>query len=126
MNHLTLCTTMWDMVTEEVGYNRLDELSMTGAWREMISQGAGSARISSKSSNAKAEAETIVMRLIRRATPVELAIQGEIIGQQLTLEETSAGKVLITGQRDRDDSARDVKKLVRKKNFLSKLGCVIQ
>ena len=114
------------MVAEEVGYNRLDELSMTGAWREMISQGAGTARMSSKSSNAKAEAETIVMRLIRRAMPVELAIQDQMVGQQLKVAETDAGRVLIKGQRERDEFDKGVKKLVRKKTFRSKLGCVIQ
>jgi len=114
------------MVPEEVGNNRLDELSRTGAWREMISQGAGTAMISSKTSNAKVEAEEIVMRLISSVKPVRLAIQDQMVEQQLKVAETDAGRVITNGKRERDDSDRDVTKLVRKKKFWSKLGCVIQ
>jgi len=94
MNHLTLCTTMWDMVPEEAGLNRFDELCRTGAWNKMISTGAGTAMISCKSSNAKAEAEEIVTALIDSVDPVEVTIQDEMVNKKLRVVLTSAGRVL--------------------------------
>ena len=94
MNHVMICTTMWDMVFEEDGLNRSDELCRTGAWKEMIEAGAGAAAISSKSSNAKAEAEEIVMKLINSSNPVELAIQDEMFNKKLKVVQTGAGRVL--------------------------------
>ena len=94
MNHLMLCTTMWDRVPEDEGFDRFDELCDTGAWKEMIKKGAGTAMISNVGPNAKEEAKRIVSDLIKNALPVELAIQNEMVHQKLTVETTSAGKAL--------------------------------
>jgi len=93
MNHLILCTTMWDRVPEEEGYERFDELCETGPWKEMISKGAGTAMISNLSPNARAAAEKVVTQLIKNAEPVELAIQDEMVNQKLSVAGTSAGQV---------------------------------
>jgi len=83
MNHLALCNTMWDFVPEETGFNRFDGLCRTGAWNKVISTGAGTAIISCKCSNAKAEAEEIVTALISSVNPVEVAIQEEMANKKL-------------------------------------------
>ena len=93
MNSVMIGTTMWDVVSEDEGNERFDKLCETGAWKEMITNGAGNATISSKRSNAKEEAEKIVTQLIKNVKPVELAIQDEMVNQKLTVEKTSAGKI---------------------------------
>jgi len=103
MKHVALCITMWDKVTDEVGYGRYDELCEMQSWKEMISKGASTALISNVKPEAKAEAEEIVSQLINDAAPVELAIQDEIVNQKLTLGETGAGKVLDEGLHDLQD-----------------------
>ena len=60
----------------------------------MISKGAGTAMISSISSDAKAEAEKIVSELIKNVGPVELAIQNEMVNQDKKISQTGAGKIL--------------------------------
>jgi len=92
MNQLTLCTTMWDTVPEDEGYDRLDDLCETDAWNKMISTGAGTAMIYSISPNAQAEAERIVGELIKNVQPVELAIQDETLNQVKTEAQTAAGQ----------------------------------
>ena len=94
MSQLTLCTTMWDTIPEDEGYDRFDELCETDAWNEMISKGAGTAMISSVSPNAQAEAEKIVGELIKNVLPVELAIQDEMVNQEKTVAQTGAGQIL--------------------------------
>ena len=94
MSHLTLCTTMWDKVDVDEGFDRLDQLSDTGALKEMISKGASVVRISNVGTNAKAEAEKIVSQLIKNAGPVELAIQDEMVNQHKTVLQTGAGQIL--------------------------------
>ena len=94
MNHLMLCTTMWDRVPEDEGNNRLDELCESGAWKEMMEKGAGTAMISSMSSNAKAQAEEILSQLIKNTQPVELAFQNESVRQSLHVEDTDVGMIL--------------------------------
>jgi len=78
MNQLMLCTTMWDTVPEAVRCKRFDDLCETGAWKDMIAEGASLAAFSNAGSNAKAEAEEIVIRLIKNARPVQVAIQDEM------------------------------------------------
>jgi len=111
MSHLMLCTTMWDTVPDEEGYERFDELCETGAWKEMISKGAGTAMISSMNSNAKAEAENIVNQLIKNAAPVEVAIQDEMVNQAKKPAETSAGKALDEAQENQAESDRMTKEV---------------
>jgi len=94
MNQLMLCTTMWDTVPDDEGYDRFDELCKTDAWKEMISKGAGTAMISNVSPNANLEAEKIVSQLIRRGQPVELAIQHEMVHKKLKVAETGASRAL--------------------------------
>ena len=94
MSQLTLCTTMWDTVPEDEGYDRFDELCETDAWNKMISKGAGTAMISSTSPNAQVEAEKIVGELIKNVRPVELAIQDEMVNQDKTVAQTGAGQIL--------------------------------
>ena len=94
MNQLMLCTTMWDRVPEEEGYKRFDELCETGAWKEMILGGASMATFSNAGSNAKADAEEIVTRLIKNAQPVELDIQDEMGNKKLKVVQTAAGQIL--------------------------------
>ena len=89
-----LCTTMWDTVSEDKGYDLLDELCETDAWKEMISMGAGTAMISNVGSNANVEAEKIASELIRRGQPVKLAIQDEMLQQKRKVAETGAGRAL--------------------------------
>jgi len=93
MSHLMLCTTMWDKVSQDEGYERLEELGET-AWKEMISLGASTDMISSVHTNAKGEAERILNELITNASPVELAIQDEMVNQKLTVAETGAGQII--------------------------------
>jgi len=109
MSHLMLCTTMWDRVPEEEGYEHFDELCETGAWKEMISKGAGTAIISSMNSNAKAEAEKIVSQLIKNAAPVQVAIQDEIVRQGKKPAETSAGQVLVEAQKKQSKQGYRIK-----------------
>jgi len=111
MSHLMLCTTMWDRVPEEEGYERYNELCETDAWKEMISKGAATAMISNMSSNAKAEAERIVNYLLTDVQPVELAIQNEMVNQAKEVAETSAGIGLDEGQEKQANSDRKVEKL---------------
>jgi len=112
MNHLMLCTTMWDRVPEDEGYERFDELCETGAWKEMISKGAGTAMISSMSPHARAEAEKVVNQLIKNADPVEVAIQDEMVNQKLKVAETGAGKVLDEHLREMQaEGERELKEL---------------
>ena len=125
MEHLMLCTTMWDEVSQKEGYERFDELCKTDAWEEMISMGASTAIISHFSSNAKVEAERIVSELIRNKPTVVLAIQDEIVNQAKETKNTRAGKVLIDGQRKQAQSDRKVKELGRRELW-GKIGCVIQ
>ena len=109
MKQLMLCTTMWDMVPEDEAYERFDELCGTGPWKEMISNGAGTAIISNKCAGAKAAAEKIVNQLIKNAEPVELAIQDEIVNQKLTVTKTSAGKTLDELRETQADAERELK-----------------
>jgi len=112
MNHLMLCTTMWDRVPEEEGYGLFDELCESEAWKEMISKGAGIAMISSMNSNARAEAEKVVSQLIKNADPVEVAIQDEMVNQKLKVAETGAGKVLDEHLREMQaEGERELKEL---------------
>jgi len=112
MKHLTLCTTMWDKVGDDEGFDRLDQLSNTGVLKEMISKGASVARISNVSPNAKAEAEKIVSQLIKNAGPVELAIQDEMVNQHKTALQTGAGQVLDEHLREvREQAERERKEL---------------
>jgi len=99
MNNVMICTTMWDIVSEDEGNERFDELCETGPWKEMIRNGAGTAIISNVGSSAKEEAEKIVSQLIKNMQPVELAIQDEMVNQKLTVENTSAGKVFAAHRR---------------------------
>jgi len=92
MNNVMIGTTMWDRVSEDEGNEHFDKLLETGAWKEMIDNGAGTAAIPSEAFNAKKEAEKIVTQLIKNM-PVELAIQDEMVNQKLTVEKTSAGKI---------------------------------
>ena len=94
MNHLMLCTTMWDLVSEEDGNNRFEELCETGAWKEMIARGAHTAVVFTTGSHSKEDAERIVDDLIANASPVEVTIQKEIFTEKLTVAKTSAGIVL--------------------------------
>ena len=112
MNHLTLCTTMWDKVDEDEGYERLEELCETGAWMEMISSGAGTARISNINPNAKDDAEKIVNELIRNSRPVKLAIQDEMVNQGKTVAQTGAGQVLSKHLREaRAEAERTIREM---------------
>ena len=67
MNNVMICTTMWDRVSEDEGHQFSDELCKTGAWGEMISTGAGTAKINNVCSNAKEEAERILTKFIKNA-----------------------------------------------------------
>jgi len=111
MNQLMLCTTMWDRVPEDEADKRFEELCKTVAWKEMILGGASMATFSNASSNAKADAEEIVMRLIKNARPVELAIQDEMKNQKLKVAQTAAGKILAEGQEKQAESDRSVEDL---------------
>jgi len=106
MNHLMLCTTMWDQVSEQLGNDRLAELcEMTGAWKDMVDMGASTAVISSVKPNAKKEAENIVEELITNARPVQLAIQDEMLNQGKSVAETAAGMVLTEHLREVQEEA---------------------
>jgi len=112
MGHIMLCTTMWDRVPEDEGYERLDELCETDVWKEMISKGAGTAMISNKGANATAEAEKIVTQLIKNMKPVELAIQDEMVNQKLKVTNTSAGQVLdVSRQETQTEGERELKEM---------------
>jgi len=127
MNQLTLCTTMWDTVPEEEGNNHYDELCRTGAWKEMISKGAGAAKISNISSDAKVKAEEILDRLITNVGPIKLNIQNDMIKKGLKVAETGAGRVLTQAQKQQKESDKEVEKVKQRKGFWkSKRGCVIQ
>ena len=103
---------MWDKVSEDEGFDRLEELCETGAWKEIISMGASTAMISSISTNAKAEAEKIVSILINNARPVELAIQDEMINQGKMAGTTGAGQILDAQIREAQAEAeREIKRL---------------
>jgi len=82
---------MWDRVTEDEGDDLFDELCETGAWGEMISLGAGTAKIANLCSNAKVEAQRIVTQLIKNAQPAELAIQDE--RREQTRKEVEVAKI---------------------------------
>ena len=111
MNNVMIGTTMWDRVSEDEGNEHFDKLLETGAWKEMIDNGAGTAAIPSEASNAKKEAEKIVTQLIKNM-PVELAIQDEMINQKLTVEKTSAGKVFDVHHRGlQAETERELKEL---------------
>ena len=84
MSRLMLCATMRDKVTEGEGDDRLEELCKTGAWKEMISNGASSAMISNIGTNAKAKAENIMSELIKNARTAMLLIRDEVNLQQVT------------------------------------------
>jgi len=120
MNHLMLCTTMWDKVSQEEGDERLDELCDTGAWKDMIANGASIGLISSVSPTAAADAEAIVNELILNVQPVELAIQDEMINQGKTVAQTGAGKVLTEHLREaREEAEREmqaIRETMRKEN----------
>ena len=124
MDQLMLCTTMWDRVPEDEGRKRFDELRMLGAWQEMILGGASVAKISNTSPNAKADAEKIVSRLIKKARPVHVAIQDEMWNQAKMAPETSAGRVLFDDQQKQAKSDKKVKETIRK--IWRRIGCVIQ
>ena len=112
MKHLILCTTMWDRLPEEEGHERFDQLCETGAWKEMISTGARTAMISNMKSNTNAEAESVVLQLIKNAEPVELAIQNEMVNQKLPVAWTSAGHVLDEHRKEgQAESERDLKEM---------------
>ena len=109
MSHLTLCTTMWDKVSQEEGDDRFDELCETSTWKEMVEKGASISLISSVSPTAKADAEKIINDLILNVPPVELAIQDEMISQGKTVGETGAGQVLTESIRKaREEAEREV------------------
>jgi len=112
MKQLMLCTTMWDTIREDEGYDRFDELCKTDAWKEMISKGAGTAIISTVSPNANVEAEKIVTQLIKNAQPVELAIQNEMVHQKLKVAETSAGRSFSESLQDPQTKAKYERQLL--------------
>jgi len=114
---------MWDKVSEDEGFDRLEELCETSAWKEMISMGASTAMISSIDTNAKAKAEKIVSVLINNARPVELAIQDEMVNQGMTVAQTSAGQIIDANLREvRAEAEREMEELrdtLRKENEAS-------
>lgn len=85
---------MWDMVPDEEGAERLENLCGNAPWREMISKGARIARISNINPDAKAYAEHIVSEILSGAPPVILGIQDEMINQGRAVAETSAGMIV--------------------------------
>jgi len=125
MKNLMLCATMWDRVPEDEGNNRFDELCQIGVWKDMIANGAGTAVISNKGSDAKTKAEKIVSDLIKNAQPVELAIQDEMINRKRILTETKAGKIL---EQHREKQAEDNRKVTELNKTVRKRRkfCIIQ
>ena len=112
MNNVMIGFTMWDRVSEDEGNERFDQLCETGAWKEMIRNGAGTAIISNVGSNAKEEAENVMTQLIKNVKPVKLAIQDEMVNQNLTVKKTSAGKVFEAHYRELQvETKREFKEL---------------
>lgn len=90
--HITLCTTFWDTVSEAEGAQRESELCATSEfWGDMISRGAHYERIQNYPSSGR-----LLLRMAERQ-PVTLTIQKEIVDAKKNLLETEAGQALRDG-----------------------------
>lgn len=85
LRNVFLCTTMWDLVTPEVGEEREKELK-DDFWASMIEQGASVVR----HDGTYKVARDIISRMLH-FSPVTLKIQQELVDEEKTLMETMAG-----------------------------------
>ena len=119
-DHIMLCTTMWDSVSQDKGGDRFEELCNTGVWKEMVSKGASTGQFSSIGPNARKEAESIMEELITNARPVELAIQDEMINRGRSVAQTGVGQILVEHLREVRKAAEremeEIRERMRKEN----------
>jgi len=112
MNHLTLCTTMWDRVTRDEGEKCLADLCATGIWKEMVEIGATTVRIVNVGQDAKVQAENLMNELVKNVRPVELKVQNEMIKQGKAAAQTGAWQILIEHFREvRAEAEQEVRKV---------------
>lgn len=113
MSNVVLLTTMWDKLTDELeGLDRDQELRENW-WSVMEENGSYIARFD----GSKEMAEAMIALLLYKE-PVVLRIQKELHDQNLRLEETSAGQVMlpfVDDERDRDKLRARVGKKTQEK-----------
>jgi hypothetical protein len=92
LTSVVLATTMWDCVPVESGVDRERDLQVNeGSWRTMILHGSHMFR-----HNARREsAAQIINYLINRRQPTIIAIQREMIDQDMILARTEAGTEVV-------------------------------
>lgn len=94
-DHVVLATTMWSTLDSmegghEIGLQRCEELKHPEFWGEMIQKQS----IMKQHDGSEASALSIISELVDREDGVVLNIQKQMVGQNLSLEETDAGRYL--------------------------------
>ncbi|KAI6148898.1 hypothetical protein BKA82DRAFT_326824 [Pisolithus tinctorius] len=96
MQDVTLVTTMWDEVEDDVGQQRLAELKES-YWKMMISQGA----MSFEHMNTQASAMQLLVSIVHRKRVQEgVLLQQEILDLKLELREIATGLALCSHLED--------------------------
>lgn len=87
--NVLLTTTMWNMVSPEVGLDREMQLrTHKDFWKPMLDNGSEIFRHDKEA----ASALTIVQHLLSKKHRVTLAIQRDMVDKKMTLEQTAAGR----------------------------------
>ncbi|KDQ10124.1 hypothetical protein BOTBODRAFT_68830 [Botryobasidium botryosum FD-172 SS1] len=86
LKNVVLCTTMWSLVSEEVGAQREAQLK-SEFWQEMIRKGASTARYDGTGQ----DAQRIISHLMSLGGAPPLRIQEEMVDQGKSLIDTAAG-----------------------------------
>ncbi|VUC35472.1 unnamed protein product [Clonostachys rosea] len=91
LKQVILVTTMWDRVSREEGTRREEELINTSEfWGWMVSKGSSVRRHGHNESSAK----ELVHQLIGHSNCITTDLQKQLIDENLTLDQTSAGREL--------------------------------
>ncbi|KAF8858315.1 hypothetical protein BDZ45DRAFT_743558 [Acephala macrosclerotiorum] len=86
---VVLSSTMWDIVAEDVGEQREEELKTTPEfWNEMVQKGSSIFR----HDGGQESALTVIDQILGKNQKVVLDIQEQIVNQYKTIVETEAGK----------------------------------
>lgn len=95
LSSVILATTMWASLEsteagQEVGRKREEELRMPQFWGSMVDRGSEII----KHDGTKESARSIISRLVEKGTQVVLDIQVQLVEENKTLDETSAGQFI--------------------------------
>ncbi|KAK3687456.1 P-loop containing nucleoside triphosphate hydrolase protein [Podospora appendiculata] len=92
LDHVVLCTTMWDLLKDKATGARRQQQLRTEYWADMVRHGSFVRQFNGSTGMAVA----LVCRLLNKEKPVVLRIQKELIDDGLPLGETLAGREVVS------------------------------